>query len=148
MSNLGEQRYQKRVEVVKAIQRGEEPKVVSRVMGVPLTSVYNWLARYRSSGWHALRDGHKSGRPKKVTGSVLKWLYDAITGGDPRQYQFEFCLWTRRIIRSMLMKYHSINFSESSISRLLKQLGLSAQRPIYKAYNQDPKAVKQWLTNT
>ncbi len=125
-----EQRYEKRVEVVKAIQRGEEPKVVARVMGIPLASVYNWLARYRSGGWHALRDGQKSGRPRKVTGTVLKWLYDAITGGDPRQYEFEFSLWTRRIIKTMLKRIHGIEISESSISRLLKQLGLSAQRPV------------------
>lgn len=143
-----EQRYQKRVEAVKAVQRGEEPKIVARVMGIPLNSIYNWLARYRSGGWHALRDGKKSGRPRKVTGAVLKWLYDAITGGDPRQYQFEFCLWTRRIIKTMLKKIHDIEISESSVSGLLNQLGLSAQRPIYKAYNQDPKAVKEWLEDT
>lgn len=142
------QRYQKRVEAVKAVQRGEEPKVVARVMGIPVNSLYNWLARYRSGGWHALRDGKKSGRPRKVTGTVLKWLYDAITGGDPRQYQFEFSLWTRRIIKTMLKRIHGIEISESSISRLLKHLGLSAQRPVYKAYNQDPKVVKEWLEST
>ena len=147
-NSKSDSRYHKRAEVVAAIQRGEEPKVVSRVMNIPITNIYNWLARYRSGGWDALRDGDKSGRPRKVTGAVMKWLYDAIMSGDPRQYQFEFCLWTRRIIQSMLKKYHAIELSESSVSRLLKHMGLSPQRPIYKAYNQDPKAVKKWLTKT
>lgn len=114
------------MEAIKAVQRGEKPKVVARVMAIPLNSLYNWLARYRSGGWHALRDGKKSGRPRKVTDAVLKWLYDAVTSGDPRQYQFEFCLWTRRIIKVMLKKIHGIEISESSASGLLKQLGLSA----------------------
>ena len=37
----------------------------------------------------------------------------------------------------MLKKEHGIELSTSSISRLLNKMGLSAQRPVYKAYNQD-----------
>ncbi len=141
-------RNQKRADAVKSVQRGEEPRVVSRVMNIPLNTLYDWLVRYRSGGWHALRDGSRSGRPKKVSGAVLKWLYNAITTGDPRQRQFEFCLWNRRIVKSMLKKVHAIELSLSSISRLLAQLGLSAQRPVYKAYQQDKSAVKEWLEET
>lgn len=138
-------RYEKRKNVVEAVQRGEEPKIVARVMKIPLNTVYDWLARYRSGGWHALHDGRRSGRPRKVSGPVMKWIYDAITMGDPRQYKFEFCLWSRRIIRSLLKKYHGVEISLSSIGRLLGQLGLSAQRPIYKAYQQNPVEVERWL---
>jgi transposase len=138
-------KYQERMDAVAAVQRGEEPKVVSRIMSIPLNTLYDWLARYRNGGWHALRDGHRSGRPRKVNGKILKWVYDAISMGDPRQFQFEFCLWTRRIIRAMLKKHHKIEIGLSSVSRLLKQLGLSAQRPLYKAWQQDPVAVEKWL---
>ena len=91
-------------------------------MGIPVNSIYNWLARYRNGGWHALRDSKKSGHPRKVTGAVLKWLYDAITGGDPRQYQVEFSLWTRRIIKTMLKRKHGIEISESSVRRIAQTL--------------------------
>ncbi len=82
-----ELRYQKRVEVVKAIQREEEPKVVARVFNIPNSTIYDWIARYRHGGWHALREGYRSGRPRKVNGKVLKWLYNAITKGNPNQYK-------------------------------------------------------------
>lgn len=136
------------MDAVKSVQRGEDPKLVARVMGIPMTTLYDWLARYRSGGWDGLREKARRGRPRKVTGSVLFWLYKAITGGDPRQYQFEFFLWNRRIIKSMLKKHHGIELSVTSIGRLLRQLGLSPQRPIYKAYQQDKSAVKQWLEQT
>ena len=148
MGLKSENRHQKRVDAVRAVQREESPKVVARVMDIPLNTLYDWLSRYRSVGWNGLRDGKKTGRPRKLSGSVMKWLYEAITLGDPRQYQFEFCLWTLQIIRKMLKKEHGIELSKSSISRLLNQMGLSAQRPVYKAYNQDPKGVKSWLTRT
>jgi transposase len=138
-------RYEKRVAAVTAVQRGEAPKIVSRVMNIRLNTLYEWLSRYRNGGWQALREGYRSGRPRKVSGTTLKWIYDAITMGDPRQFQFEFCLWTRRIVRAMLKKYHGIEISLASVGRLLKQLGLSSQKPIYKAYQQNPEAVDLWL---
>ncbi len=148
MPTKAEARTRKRIEAVESVQRGETPGIVSRVMNIPLNTLYDWLGRYRSGGWHALGDGIKSGRPAKVSGSVLKWLYEAVTTGDPRQYQFEFCLWNRRIIQTMLKKVQGIELSLSSISRLLHQLGLSAQRPVYQAYQQNKEAVRQWLNQT
>ena len=84
MPTHAEVRTQKRIDAVKSVQRGEEPKLVARVMGIPMTTLYDWLARYRSGGWNALGEKVRSGRPRKVTGSVLSWLYNASTGADPR----------------------------------------------------------------
>ncbi len=145
MNSKEEIRYQKRVSVVKAIQAGEPPKLVARVFQLPLATVYSWLSMYRAGGLHNLRDGQRSGRPPKVSAEIMKWLYDAITMGDPRQHKFEFCLWTRRIIRSLLKEKYGLDLSLPSISRLLKQLGLSVQKPIYKAYQQNKESVKEWI---
>ena len=114
-------------------------------MGIPLNTLYNWLAKYRCGGLHALKDKAKSGRPKKLNGKVMKWLYDAITMGAPRQYQFEFCLWDLKIIGQILRKEHGIELSKSSVNRLPKKMGFSAPRPISQAYQQDPEKVKNWL---
>ena len=78
----------------------------------------------------------------------MSWLYDAVTMGDPRQHQFEFCLWTLGIIRSLLKKRHGIELSKSAVSRLLRHLGLSPQRPIYRCYKQDPKQIEKYLNKT
>ncbi len=144
-----EQRELRRIEVVEAIVlRDEEIATVVRVFNVPERTVFDWLARYRASGWHALREGKRSGRPRKVTGRVMSWLYDSITLGDPRQFQLPFCLWTLDIIRAVLKKKHDIELSKSSVSRLLGHMGLSPQRPIYRSYKRDPKAVKKYLNRT
>lgn len=99
-------------------------------------------------GWHALREGKRNGRPAKVSGPVLRWLYRAITLGSPQQHQFEFCLWTLAIIRQMLRREHGIELSKSAVSRLLAQLGLSPQRPLYKSYKQRPKELQRFLEET
>ena len=143
-----QRRYEKRRAVVEAVQRGDPVSVVARVCGVAVRSIFDWLAWYRQGGWQALKEGRRSGRPRKVSGEVMQWLYRAITMGNPLQYQFEFCLWTLPIIRQMLRREHGIELSKSAVSRLLAQLGLSPQRPIYRSYKQRPRELRRFLKET
>ncbi len=147
--NRSEQRELRRKEVVEAIVlRNEEIATVVRVFNVPERTVFDWLARYRSGGWHALREGKRSGRPRKVGGRDMAWLYDSITLGDPRQFQLPFCLWTLDIIRTVLKQKRNIELSKSAVSRLLAHMGLSPQRPVYRSYKRDPKAIRKYLNRT
>jgi transposase len=121
---------------------------VARVYAVPLRTLFLWLAKYRQGGWHRLEEGKRSGRPSKLSAEAIGWLYRAITLGDSRQHQFEFCLWTLQIIRQLIRREFGVQLSKSAVSRLLAQLGLSPQRPLYKSYKQDPKAMKRYLDKT
>lgn len=137
-------RYEKRILAVEAVGRGESVKLVCRVMKIAKSSIYEWLARHSASGKDGLKDGKKSGRPSKLNAKMIEWLYDAITMGDPRQQQFNFGLWSLRVIRVMLYKKYGIQLHKSSICRLMKQLGITPQKPLFKAYKQNPKAVETW----
>ena len=141
-------RFKKRQDVVAAVQRGESATVVARVFGVAIRSVFDWLSWYRHGGWNALREGRRSGRPPKINGNVMKWLYKAVTLGTPLQYQFDFCLWTLGIIRQMLKQEHGIILSKSSVSRLMQQMGLTPQRPLYKSFKQNRKEMRTFLDET
>ncbi len=141
-----ESRNQKRKEFVEAIVVRNEPVVLAaRIFKIPLRTAFNWLALYRSGGWHALNEKSKKGRPRKVSGEDMRWLYDAITQGNPLNYKFEFCLWSLPVIRGLLKQERQVTLSKSSISRLLNHLGLSPQRPVYKSYKQNPKKVISYL---
>jgi transposase len=130
------------------VRAGETIAVVARVFKIPHRTLFSWLARYRGGGYDALREGQRSGRSRKVNEEVMRWLYDAITLGDPRQYQLPFCLWTLALVRQLLKRQFGIELSKSGVSRLLGHLGLSPQRPIYKSYKRDPKAMKEYLDRT
>ena len=133
--NRAEKRSQKRKEVVEAVTLRKEPvELVARVYNIPLRTVFDWLARYRQGGWHALIEKTRQGRPKKITGDDMKWLYDAITMGNPLNYKLPFCLWSLNNIRALLQKERAVILSKSSICRLLGHLGLTPQKPLYKSY--------------
>jgi transposase len=145
MSAAAQVRLERRKAVVLAVQRGEPVSLVARIYGVAERSVFRWLAWYRAKGWDGLRDEKRSGRPSKMTPEAIQWLYQTITGGDPRQLQFEFALWTLNIIRTALIKFQGITLSKSSVCRLMAQLGLTPQVPVYRSYRRNPGKVNYYL---
>ncbi len=131
---------------VAAVQAGESPESVAAALGVNLRTVYRWLAQYRQGGWGKL-DAHKrGGRPPKLDGGALRWIYKTVVDKTPLQLNFPFALWTAAMIQTLILERFGVRLSRSSVSRLLNQLGLSAQRPLWRAYQQNPDAVKRWVS--
>lgn len=136
-----------RLRAVQQVQAGEDPEVVIKALGFHRSCIYEWLAKYRSGGWHALKARKATGRRPILQAGQIRWIYKAVTQKDPRQFQFPFALWTRHIIRALLKEKFAITLSLPSIGRLLAQLGLTCQRPLFRAYQQNPSLVENWLQN-
>lgn len=134
-----------RIRAVKQVQSGISPEEVTRVLGLSRATIYNWLASYREEGMQGLKAKKIPGRPPRIDGKMMKWIYNTIVQKTPLQFRFEFALWTREMIQEIICKKFKIKLGLSSVSRLLKQLGLSCQRPIFKAWQQNEQQVKNWL---
>ena len=134
-----------RIRAVERVQAGEDPEVVIKALGFHRSCIYEWLAKYRSGGWHALKARKATGRKPRLSAPQLRWIYQAVTQKDPRQFQFPFALWTRQILRAVIAEKFAVTLSLPSIGRLLSQLGLSCQRPLFRAYQQNPSLVENWL---
>jgi transposase len=133
-----------RTRAIQRVQDGESPEIVIKALGFSRACIYNWLARYRAGGWHALKDRQKSGRPKKLTGSQIAWIYRTVVDKNPLQLKFSFALWTRTMVAVVIKKQFGIKLSDSSVGRLLRQLGLSCQRPLFRAYQKNHEAIQEW----
>ena len=46
--------------------------------------------------------------------------------------------------RDLIRREFGVALSEVSVGRLLRMMGLSPQRPLHRAYEQDPEAVQRW----
>jgi len=110
--------------------------------------VYGWLAKYREGGLEALKARPVPGRPPMLSGAQLQRVYTLVVGNDPRQLQFPFALWTRAVVPELIRREFAVRLSEVSVGRLLRKLGLSPQRPLYRAYQQNPEAVARWKAET
>jgi len=130
---------------VQSVQDGQSPEVVAQALGIHRVTIYGWLARYRKGGWAALDARKRGGRPPKLDGAALRWIYRTVTLKNPLQMKFTYALWTAKMVGQMIDKRFAVQLSKASVCRLLVQLGLSPQRPVWRAYQQKPEEVKLWM---
>jgi transposase len=136
-----------RIRAVKLVEQGHSPEQVIKALGFHRSCIYEWLAKYREGGTQALETKPLTGRPKKLNGRQIKKIYDIVTMKNPLQLKFEFALWTRDMVRDLIRDQFNVKLSLVSVGRLLKKMGLSPQKPLHRAYQQDPEVVEQWLNS-
>jgi transposase len=134
-----------RIRAVSMVQKGESPEVVGKSLGLNRTTIYDWLAQYRRGGWGALKAKPVPGRPPRLNGKQLQWIYDAVTQKNPLQLKFEYALWTREMVATVIKDKFKIRLSAASVGRLLAQLGITSQKPLYQAMERDDSLVQKWL---
>lgn len=139
-----EQLAEFRRQAVAQVQSGISVDEVSHVMGVSRRALFDWLSLYRSGGWDALNASKRGGRKRKLDAKAMEWVYQTITKNQPYQMQLPFALWTAKLVAEVIKTELGIRLSRWSVARLLRQLGLSPQRPLFRAHQQDPERVEQW----
>jgi transposase len=135
---------EERLRAVQLLKEGNEAATVARMFNVSRAILFRWQQKYDEGGPVALETKKTKGPASRLSPTQLSKLYAIITGSDPRQLQFDFGLWTRKIIRDLIRREFGVKFSEVQVGRLLKKMGLSPQRPLYRAYQQDPERVAEW----
>jgi transposase len=133
-----------RLRAVDQVAAGVHPEDVADTLGMHRKTVYGWVAKLREGGRDALKAKPVPGRPPKLDGAQLGRIYQLVAGSDPRQLKFEFALWTRDMIRELIRREFGVALSAVSVGRMLKAMGLSPQKPLYRAWQADPDAVAAW----
>ena len=130
---------------VERVQEGEAPSAVIASYGFCRTTIYKWLRKVRRGGrGDPLLSSKGTGRPPKLTGKQKRQVFRWINGKDPRQYGFDFGLWTRQIVAALIAERFGIELSLASVGKLLANLNLTPQKPLKRAYERDPAAIEAW----
>jgi transposase len=135
-----------RVLAVQRMSEGEHPEAVAASLGMHRSWAFKCraAARGRGKGLRALRSTKGTGRPRKLTPAqeqkVLRW----VNGNSPRQYGFDFGLWTRQVVRDLVDSRFAVRLSLASVGAMLARLGLTVQKPLQRAYQRDPEAIERW----
>lgn len=134
-----------RIRAVKQVEAGESPEVVIAALGMNPRNIYRWIALYREGGEAALKARTLTGPAPKLTGAQLRWIRKTIIGKSPLQLGFEFALWTREMVRDLIRKKYDVKLHAVSVGRLLRKIGLSPQKPLHRAFQQNPKLIQSWI---
>jgi transposase len=131
---------------VARVREGEKPARVIASFGFSRTVIYKWInaAAGRGRGLRALRARLATGRPRSLTPAQEAQIFRWVNGRDPRQYGLDFELWTRQIVAMLIKQKFGVSLGVSAVGALLSKLGLTAQKPLQRAYQRDPEAIERW----
>src|SRR5216117_1343099 len=136
------------IAVKRVAEDGEAPSEVMKSLGLCRTTIYPWLRKYEDAGMEALVEKIAQGPQPKLTQKQRQQVKRWILGKDPRQYGFDFGLWSRRIVQQLIQEKMEIELCLTSVGKLLASLDITPQKPLRRAYERDPQAVKLWLDKT
>jgi transposase len=133
-----------RVLVIAAVKKGMHPDDAAYFFECGRSTVYGWLKAHREGGPEALKVRKPPGAVPKLTKQQMAQLRGIIIGKDPRQFQLGYALWTRALVREVIYRKFNVEFTLPAVGTILQKLGLSPQRPLVRAYEQDPERVRAW----
>jgi len=138
---------QLRRKAVDAVLSGMTLVAAARVFGVTRQAVGSWMDRYEEAGPRALK-AHRRGRPRG-TGRLLPWqaaqTARAVVDRRPDQLKLPFWLWTREAVGELIERRYGVEVSVWTVGRMLRRWGFTPQKPVRRAFEQNPEEVRRWL---
>lgn len=126
------------------LKEGYAPVEVAQRVGVDRRSVRRWKAAYRRDGEGSLRAKPASGRPLKLSGAGRRRLESVLLKGA-KASGFPTDLWTCQRIAQVVRERFGVSYHSAHVSRLLRLLGWSAQRPERRAVERDEEVIGRWI---
>jgi transposase len=140
-----------RLRAVRARGMGYTVVDIAAILGVREETVSRWCSRYDRGGQEAL-PGDRTGRPvgsgRRLTGEQEQCIRQMIDTHSPQKLEIPSALWTRQAVQVLIKQQVGIRLPIRTVGEYLRRWGYRPQKPVRKAYRQDPKAVAEWLETT
>ena len=113
-------------------------------VGVTRQEVCGWCRKYEKYGMSAL-DAKSRGRKPGEKTLLEPWqcaqIVSAISDKTPDQLKLPFVLWTRAAVRDYIEEKFGVCLKLNTMGNYLKRWGFTPQKPVKRAYEQNPKAL-------
>lgn len=133
--------------VVKVVRGGMTQTKAATTYGVSLRAVSKWMKLSRQGGLRALKLGKRGRRPGggRLNARQAARIRELIIGKMPDQLKLPFYLWTREAVARLIEREYGVTVSQTTVGRYLKAWGMSAQKPVRRAYERNDAAIARWL---
>jgi len=140
-----EQMEERRQEGGRLLKAGKLSQAeIARQLGVSRATVSAWAKVVESQGIKGLKSRKARGVEAKLSQEQKQGLKKIIEQGALR-HGCPTDRWTLERIRQVIQEKFKTSFHPKYLSRLLRQLGFSPQKPRSQAIEQEKKLVQAWL---
>ena len=143
-----EARHERRVQVIRLRNAGHTYDEIAAQTGLSRTGVFDICKRHEAGGAKALRDapgGRKLGQGRRLDEAQETAVRKMIVDKSPDQLKMPYALWSRIAVGELIEQLFGIRLPVRTMGLYLARWGFTPQKPIKKAYEQSPAAVKKWL---
>ncbi len=139
---------EKRKQAVRMRKKGQTYKAIGESVGVHERTVIRWIRTFETQGSRALK-AKKLGRPmgagRSLTPKQEKCIQKLISDKTPDQLKMSYALWTREAVKELIAVEFNIKLAIRTVGKYLSLWGFTPQKPLKRAYEQNPKQVARWL---
>ena len=116
---------------------------IAEALGVTPGAVSQWLRRGREGGRAALRTKPRLGKQPRLTQAQRAQL-PALLERGAEAYGFGGDVWTTRRVAAVIKRAYGVGYHPAHVSRLLRRLGWTLQKPVKRASQRDEAKVAAW----
>ncbi len=127
--------------------KGWKQKEIAEALGVTPGAVSQWLTTAQQQGLDALRSRPRPGAPARLTEQQKQLLPDFLSHGA-EAYGFRGEVWTCARVASVIEQEFGVVYHKDHVSRLLKALDWTPQKPLQRAVQRDETRIDTWRTES
>jgi transposase len=136
-----------RLQAIMLSVQGRTSGQIAQGLQVDRTRVHAWIGAWNEHGDEGLLEGHRSGRPARLSASQRERLADILDSG-PVAHGLNTGVWTSPLIAQVIAEEFDVRYHPGHVRHLLKRLNFSVQRPKTRLAQADPKKQNRWIRYT
>ncbi len=124
---------------------------IGEIVGVHADTVGRWLKAYESQGAKGLKTkarGRPQGSGRRLDEEQERKIRRLLVDKTPDQLKMRYALWTRESVQELVKARLGIALPIRTVGHYLKRWGMTPQKPVKRAYEQQPERVQHWLEET
>ena len=131
----------RRLRALELKEQGWKQRDIARALGVTEGAVSQWMKRAQEEGPEGLRRKPPPGAPSRLGEDQRAELPELLARGA-EAYGFRGEVWTCVRVSEVILKEFGVGYHPAHVSRLVRALGLSLQKPMRRANQRDEEAIR------
>jgi len=139
---------ERRRQVIGLRRRGLTHRAIAEQVGLSRTGVIDICRRFAAEGAKGLVGkprGRKPDEQRLLDAAQEAEVQGLIRCRTPDELDLPFALWSRAAVGTLIARRCGVALAVRTVGKCLARWGFTAQKPIRRAHEQDPAAVRRWL---
>jgi transposase len=139
---------ERRRQVIGLRQDGASYAAIAAQVGLSQTGVFDICKRFDAQGRKGLISGKRGRKPDEqrlLDATQEAEIKRLIRRHMPDELGLDFALWSRAAVQALIQHRYGVRLAVRTTGTYLARWGFTAQKPLRRAYEQQPAAMRDWL---